>query len=67
MVGIMVNEVKDVVSIAENDIEEINESRGGINQEFIRGVFSVENNLIIILNIEDILFADREKEEVKNA
>ena len=67
LVGIMVDDVKDVVGIAQDNIEEIKESKGGINQEFMNGVFSYENYLIIIINIKDILFADKEIEEVKNA
>ena len=66
LVGIMVDDVKDVVGIAQDNIEEIKESKGGINQEFMNGVFSYENYLIIIINIKDILFADKEIEEVKN-
>ena len=67
LVGIMVDDVKDVVGIAQDNIEEIKESKGGINQEFMNGVFPYENDLIIIINIKDILFADKEIEEVKNA
>ena len=58
LVGILVDDVEDVVNIHQDNIEEITENKGGINQKFIDGVFSYENNLVIIINIKDILFGD---------
>jgi len=67
LVGIMVDEVEDVVGIDKKNIEKKKESKGGINQEFINGIFSYQDNLVIIINIRDVLFGDKEIKEANYA
>lgn len=55
IVGIMVDKIKNVIGISEQEIEEINESKRGINQEFIEGVFSLADDLVVLINIKEIL------------
>ena len=65
LVGIMVEVVKDVVGVNEDNIEEISENRQGLSQEYINGVFSFNNDLVIVMNIKEILFGQKDdKEEV---
>jgi purine-binding chemotaxis protein CheW len=67
LVGIMVDRVQDVVGINKEEVEEIHESKGSISQEFIEGVFTLEDNLIIIIKIKEILFGNKEGREEDSA
>ena len=58
MVGIMVDFVEDVIKIKKEDIEEITESESGINLKFIEGVIKQDNRLIVIVDIESVLFSE---------
>lgn len=68
MVGLFIDNVREVVSIDNKEIENTAEGDRSIEAEYIRGVFTNENNLIIIINIEEILFGKNNSlEEAKNA
>jgi len=68
MVGLYIDEVREVVSINSDDIEKTTEGDRSLEDEYIRGVFTSKDSLIVIINIEEILFDKSDKsEEVKNA
>ena len=56
LIGIKVDRVEDVVAINDEEIESINENKREISQEYIKGVFSFKETLVIILDINKILF-----------
>ncbi|MFW5787324.1 MAG: chemotaxis protein CheW [Halanaerobiales bacterium] len=62
LVGIMVDQIKEVLNIDVDNIQEITESERGISKEFIEGIFNTGDHLIIIIDINEILFKDKENE-----
>lgn len=67
MVGLFIDNVREVLSIKNENIEKTAEGDRSIETEYIRGVFTNDTNLIIIINIEEILFGQNDSlEEVKN-
>ena len=68
MVGLFIDNVREVVSIKNKNIEKTDEGDRSIEAEYIKGVFTNENNIIVIIDIEEILFGyNNSLEEVKNA
>jgi len=61
-VGLLVDNVYQVVRISENNVDPPKEMIDGISEEFIKGIGRLGDRLIIILNLENILF---EKHEIK--
>lgn len=67
MVGLFVDSVSEVVKIKQKEVEQASaEVDRGLSDEFIKGVVPSNNNLIIILNIEEILFGKEQTEKVIN-
>jgi purine-binding chemotaxis protein CheW len=55
LVGLFVNKVTEVVRIDQEKIERVAETKRSINQEYIKGVCNLNNQLIVILNLEKLL------------
>ena len=66
LIGVLVDSVREVVTLDVDNIEEMTDSRRGLKEDFIEGVVNYDGDLLVIINIEKILFADRENEEVND-
>jgi purine-binding chemotaxis protein CheW len=61
LVGMLVDSVSDVVSIAEKNIQETPHFTAKIDSEFIAGIGQVNDKLVIILDIDKILSGEEIK------
>jgi len=61
LVGMLVDSVSDVVSIAEKNIQETPHFTAKIDSEFIAGIGQVNDKLVIILDIDKILTGEEIK------
>jgi purine-binding chemotaxis protein CheW len=57
-VGMIVDEVSDVLNIEKEEIQDTPEFSTGINTKFVKGIGKVGKKLVIILDIEKILTND---------
>jgi len=64
LVGLFVDSVHQVVRITENSIDSASEMIDGISDIFISGIGRYRNRLIIILNLDNILFQDEELTDI---
>ncbi len=55
IVGIVVDAVSDVYSIGMNDLKPAPDFGGTIGTEFVRGLATVEEKMVILLNIDELL------------
>ncbi len=55
IVGIVVDAVSDVYSIKSEDLRPSPDFGGAISTEFVRGLATVENKMVILLNIDELL------------
>lgn len=62
-VGIIVDEVSEVLRVANSDIEPAPAIIGGITAEYLTGVGKIEGRLLILLDMNKIL-TDREKADL---
>jgi len=42
------------------------DSRRGLKEDFIEGVVNYDNDLLVIINVEKVLFADKKNKEVND-
>lgn len=61
LVGLLVDNVYQVVRMPEGSIDTPAELIEGVSQEFIRGIGRLKNRLIIILKLENMLFSEPER------
>jgi purine-binding chemotaxis protein CheW len=54
-VGLLVDRVADVVIVATSEIEPPPANLAGVDGRFFTGVFKLENELLIILDVEEVL------------
>lgn len=62
-VGIIVDEVSEVLRLANSDIEPAPAIIGGITAEYLTGVGKIEGRLLILLDMNKIL-SDQEKADL---
>lgn len=55
VIGIIVDQVKDVINIKDEDIQKPLEFSGNIEEEFIEGLSKVNDRLVVILDVEKLL------------
>jgi len=65
-VGLVVDEVREVMDIPEESVEPPPKATGKKNSNFLKGVGKVGNDVKIILNVSQLLF-DKELEELSKA
>ena len=65
-VGLVVDEVREVMDIPEESVEPPPKATGRENSNFLQGLGKVENDVKIILNVSQLLF-DKELEELSKA
>ncbi|TAL38749.1 MAG: purine-binding chemotaxis protein CheW [Spirochaetes bacterium] len=63
LVGLLVDNVYQVVRLPLSHIEQPSELIEGISEEFIEGIGRLRNRLIIILKLDSMLFSKAEREE----
>jgi len=63
IIGLLVDNVREVVTLNVDNIEEMTDSRRGLKEDFIEGVVNYDGDLLVIINVEKILFADNDKKE----
>ncbi len=61
LIGLYVDNVKEVIKLTDDEIEDVSESKKGIRQEYITGVSIIGESLIIIINLDNLLFDREEK------
>ena len=65
MVGIIVDEVKEVIEIANDQIEAVQNIQGKMKTSHILGVGKVEENIVTLLNLSNIIEEAFENEELR--
>ena len=65
MVGIIVDEVKEVIEIAQEQIEAVQNIQGKMKTNHILGVGKVDENIVTLLNLSNIIEEAFENEEVR--
>jgi len=63
LIGLYVDNVKEVVKLSDNEIEDVQETKKGIRQEYIKGVSTTRENLIIIIDLDNLLFSNKQKKK----
>ena len=63
LIGIRVDEVNEVIWLDEETIEPPPEVAGGIRQEYLRGVGRKEGELLVLVDLETLLFTEDEENE----
>jgi len=66
LIGLLVDNVSQVLRIRENNIDPPSVLIEGVSEEYIKGVGRLKERLIIILNMQNILFADAETKDRKD-
>ncbi|OHD63441.1 MAG: hypothetical protein A2176_01985 [Spirochaetes bacterium RBG_13_51_14] len=61
LVGLMVDNVHQVVRMAQNSVDPPGELIEGVSEEYIMGIGRLNDRLIIILNMSNILFIEEDK------
>lgn len=59
LVGVIVDEVAEVLRLAEENIEAAPAMVAGINNQYIRGVGKLKDDLLILIEIEKVLTVDQ--------
>jgi len=69
LAGFLVDDVSEVITITEREMEEVPRNVGGIGKNYILGLAKVKGDILVILNIEEVLSSDEkvELEKIKNS
>lgn len=61
LIGLYVDGVNEVMNLAVEDIEGVADNNTGIRDEYIKGVSTFSDSLIIVLDINNLLFDQKEE------
>ncbi len=64
-IGFIVDDASEVVTVAEEDIEEVPPMIAGHDREYIKGIGKIENRILIILDLH-LLFTSEEVGQLDN-
>ncbi|KXS41899.1 MULTISPECIES: chemotaxis protein CheW [unclassified Candidatus Frackibacter] len=64
-VGMIVDEVKEVLSISKDTVKPPPKIAGGINKKYLEGVIKIDDKLLVLLNLTKILDPEEIKEMEK--
>ncbi|HTP38309.1 MAG TPA: chemotaxis protein CheW [Steroidobacteraceae bacterium] len=59
--GLVVDSVSDVVDIDASDLKETPDLGGKVNSEFIKGLATVQDRMLILLNVDELVRRDLEQ------
>lgn len=62
--GALVDKVKDVISIDDNDIKPVPPMSKDFNADFLQGIYKLESEFILLLNVEKV-FSGTELKSIK--
>jgi purine-binding chemotaxis protein CheW len=57
-IGTIVDKVKDVITIDDNEIKPVPHMSKDFNTEFIHGIFKQKSDFIMLLNVEKVFTSD---------
>lgn len=63
LIGLLVDRVNEVVRINLGDVEPAPEVSGGIEQKYLEGIARVNNELLMLINLDKLLFAGKDIEK----
>lgn len=66
MIGLLVDDVNEVIWLDLDELEPAPEVAGGLKQEFLKGVGKVNDRLLILIQLDRLLFEDREENKNSN-
>lgn len=61
IVGIIVDEVKEIVKVEENDFENTPQALSNLSERFLDGIAKIESRVIMLLDLEKVLSVDENK------
>ncbi len=64
-IGLLADRVADVVTAQRDEIEPPPANVGGVDGRFFKGIFKLDSELLVILNVEEVLAAE-ESEQTKH-
>ncbi len=65
-IGLIVDEVSEVVDIQDSNIENEKQMSGGLDSRYIKAFGKIDDNVIILLNINSLLFEGEMNDFVEN-
>ncbi len=65
LIGLVVDDVNEVFWFDMEELEPAPEVEGGIKQEFVRGVLKRDERLLVLIDLDKLLFEGRVKDEDK--
>ncbi len=65
-IGTIVDRVKDVITIGDTDIKPVPPMSKDFNTEFLQGIFKLQNEFIMLLNVEKV-FSNDELNTIKES
>lgn len=63
-IGLLVDNVYQVVRIAETSVDPPSDLIAGVSEEFIEGIGRLDDRLIVILNMSNIIFLDESERNI---
>jgi purine-binding chemotaxis protein CheW len=63
-IGAIVDRVKDVINIDDNDIKPVPKMSSEFNTEFLKGIFKLKDNFILLLDVQKV-FTGEEQMAIK--
>ena len=60
-IGLVVDSVDKVLNVSMNEISEVPEVESAVNGKYIQGIYKLEDNLVVLLNLERVLNIDEIK------
>lgn len=61
IVGIIVDEVKEIVKVEESDFEGVPNTPSNINEKYLGGIARIDSRIIKLLDLEKVLASDTNK------
>lgn len=64
IVGIIVDEVKEIVRVEESDFEAAPKALSNLRQKFLGGIAKIDSRIIMLLDLEKVLSVDELKQTI---
>jgi purine-binding chemotaxis protein CheW len=66
-IGILVDAVSDILTITQSDIKPAPEMETGISSDFINGLISLEERMVVLLSVEHLFDVQQAEKLIENA